>query len=196
METPVVALGCSWGGLSALSVVLEGLPHDLPAAVVVVQHRLHAPSDLAKLLSQHTPWDVCEAEDKEQLSPRRIFLAPPGYHLLVDGDRFALSTEAPENNSRPSVDVLFESMAESFGPRLVAVVLTGANADGAIGLRRVVRHGGAAIVQDPASAERRAMPDAAIAAVPEAVVAPLDELATVIARTVAERHRDRSGTSP
>ena len=190
-----MALGCSWGGLRALSVVLEGLPEDLPAAVVIVQHRMHGPSELAGLLGQHTPWDVCEAEDKEELSPNRVFLAPPGYHLLVDGDRFALSTEAPENNSRPSVDVLFESMAESFGPRLVAVVLTGANADGAVGLRRVVRHGGAAIVQDPATAEKREMPDAAIAAVPDAVVAPLDELASVIARTVQARNRDRSGAS-
>ena len=195
MDGPVVVLGCSWGGLSALSVVLEGLPPDLAAPIVIVQHRMHGPSELARLLSQHTTWDVCEAEDKEELSPNRVFLAPPGYHLLVDGDRFALSTEAPENNSRPSVDVLFESLAESFGPQLVAAVLTGANADGAEGLRAVVRHGGAALVQDPATAEKRAMPDAAIAAVPEAVVAPLAELAPVITRMVAERQRDRSEAS-
>ena len=192
---PIVALGCSWGGLRALSAVLDGLPADLEAALVVVQHRMHAPSELATLLGQHTPWNVCEAEDKEQLSPRRVFLAPPGYHLLVDGGRFALSTEAPENNSRPSVDVLFESMAEAFGPRLVAVVLTGANDDGALGLQQVVRHGGAAIVQDPATAEKRAMPDAAIAAVPEALVAPLDELAPLIVRTVEERAKGRSEAS-
>ena len=192
---PVVVLGCSWGGLHALSIVLEGLPEDLPAAVVIVQHRMHGPSELASLLGQHTPWDVCEAEDKEQLSPKRVFLAPPGYHLLVDGDRFALSTEAPENNSRPSVDVLFESLAESFGERLVAVVLTGANDDGAAGLRQVVRYGGAAIVQDPDTAEKRAMPDAALAAVPSAVVAPLDQLSAVITRAVGERNRPRSDAS-
>ena len=195
-DHPVVALGCSWGGLRALSVVLEGLPDDLAAAVVIVQHRMHGPSELASLLSQHTPWDVCEAEDKEQLSPNRVFLAPPGYHLLVDGDRFALSTEAPEKNSRPSVDVLFESLAESFGERVVAVVLTGANDDGAAGLREVVRYGGAAIVQHPDTAEKRAMPDAAIAAVPAALVAPLDELATVITRAVGDRTRPRSDASP
>ena len=195
MDGAVVVLGCSWGGLSALSTVLEGLPADLAAAVVIVQHRMHGPSELASLLAQHTSWDVCEAEDKEALSPNRVFLAPPGYHLLVDGDRFALSTEAPENHSRPSVDVLFESLAESYGPRLVAVVLTGANNDGAAGLQRVVRYGGAAIVQDPETAEKRAMPDAALEAVPDAVVAPLDQLASVIARTVAERNRDRSEAS-
>jgi two-component system chemotaxis response regulator CheB len=192
---PVIALGCSWGGLRALSTVLDGLPADLEAAVVAVQHRPHARSELAGLLRLHTAWDVCEAEDKEELSPRRVFLAPPGYHLLVDGHRFALSTEAPENNSRPSVDVLFQSLAEAFGPRLVAVVLTGANDDGAAGLRQVVRHGGVAIVQDPATAEKRAMPDAAIAAVPDALVAPLDALASLIARTVAERARGRSEAS-
>jgi two-component system chemotaxis response regulator CheB len=178
-----------------MSMILDGLPPDLDAAVVVVQHRMHAPSELASLLGQHTPWDVCEADDKEELSARRVFLAPPGYHLLVDGQRFALSTEAPENNSRPSVDVLFESLAEAFGPRLVAVVLTGANDDGALGLQHVVRHGGAAIVQDPATAEKRAMPDAAIAAVPEAVVAPLEELAPAIVRAVIERARGRSEAS-
>ncbi len=164
--------------------------------VVVVQHRMHGPSELAPLLALHTSWDVCEAEDKEQLSPRRVFLAPPGYHLLVDGDRFALSTEAPENNSRPSVDVLFESMAASFGPRLVAGVLTGANADGALGLQEVVRHGGAAIVQDPATAEKRAMPDAAIAAVPQARIVPLDDVASEINQAVADRTaRGRSEAS-
>lgn len=184
----VVVLGCSWGGMQAVSVVLEGLPPDLAAAVVVVQHRMHAPSELASLLGQHTPWDVCEAEDKEELSPGRVFLAPPGYHLLVDGDRFALSTEAPENNSRPSVDVLFESMAEAFGPRLVAVVMTGANDDGARGLQEVARYGGTVLVQDPATAEKRAMPDAAIAAVPRALVVPLADLASSITSAVARRH--------
>lgn len=192
---PVVAVGCSWGGLHALSVVLEALPEDLGAAVVIVQHRTHARSELAPLLGQHTPWEVCEAEDKEQLSPNRVFLAPPGYHLLVDGDRFALSTDAPEQHSRPSVDVLFESMAESFGDRLIAVVLTGANADGAAGLERVVRHGGVAIVQDPQTAEKRAMPEAAIAAVPEAAVAPLDAIGAAITAAVAERARGRSDAS-
>lgn len=189
MAHPVVVIGCSWGGLHALSKILEGLPADLQAPVVVVQHRMHGPSELAALLAQHTSWDVCEAEDKEELSLNRVFLAPPGYHLLVDGGRFALSTEAPENNSRPSVDVVFESMAEAFGPRLVAVVLTGANEDGAAGLRHVARYGGATIVQDPTTAEKQEMPAAAIAAVPDAVVAPLDEVASVIARTVAERIR-------
>ena len=192
MDRPheIIAVGCSWGGLGALSELFEALPPDLPAAVVVVQHRLHGPSELSHLLSQHTRWPVCEAEDKEPIGPAQVYLAPPGYHLLVDDDRFALSTEAPVGGSRPSIDVAFESMAESFGPRLVGVVLTGANADGAAGLAQVVRRGGTAVVQDPVTAEKREMPDAAIAAVPDALVVPLDRLGAVIAAVVRGRRVD------
>jgi len=183
----IVAVGCSWGGLDALSAVLDGLPQDLPAAVVVVQHRMHRPSELAMLLGKHTSWPVCEAEDKEGLSPGRVYLAPPGYHLLVDGDRFALSTEAPVQNSRPSVDVLFQSIAEAYGPRVIGVVLTGANADGAAGLSEIVRNGGVALVQDPATAEREAMPRAALATGVEALVVPLPDLSAALTRVVQER---------
>jgi two-component system chemotaxis response regulator CheB len=173
--------------MDAAARVLEGLPADLDVAVVIVQHRMHRPSELAAILGRHTSWQVCEADDKEGLSPRRVFLAPPGYHLLVDGDRFALSTEGPQRGSRPSIDVLFESLADAFGPRVIGVVLTGANDDGAAGLASVVAAGGAAVVQDPSTAARPAMPEAARARVPEAVVAPLDDLAATITRLAAGR---------
>lgn len=194
-DHPVVAIGCSWGGLQALSVVLEGLPRDLAAAVVIVQHRAHAPSSLASLLADHTPWPVCEAEDKEPISPGHVYLAPPGYHLLADGGRFALSTEAPVSHSRPSVDVLFESLAQSFGRRVIGVILTGANADGAAGLAEIIRHGGGAVVQSPTSAEKRAMPDAAIASAAGAEVASITEVASVVARLVARVAPENSGTA-
>lgn len=183
----VVAVGCSWGGLDALSTLLEGLPADLPAAIVIVQHRMHRPSDLGSLLGKHTSWTVCEAEDKEGLSPGRVYLAPPGYHLLVDGDRFALSTEGPVRNSRPSVDVFFESVAEAYGPRVIGVVLTGANDDGAVGLSEIVRNGGTAIVQDPATAERAVMPEAALATGVDALVVPMPELSGTLTRVVQQR---------
>lgn len=189
---PIVAIGCSWGGLEALSAVLEGIPDELPAAVVIVQHRMHRPSELANLLANHISWPVCEAEDKEGVGPRRVHLAPPGYHLLVDGDRFALSTEAPVRNSRPSVDVLFESVAEAYGPRVIGVVLTGANDDGARGLARIVDAGGLAIIQDPATAERRAMPQAAIDAGIDALVVPLADLGATISRAVCDRTNEGS----
>ena len=188
----VVGIGCSWGGLGALSTILDDLPGDLDAALVIVQHRPHAASGLAKLLSAHTSWPVCEADDKEPMSKQHVYLAPPGYHLLVDDDRFALSTEAPVQNSRPSIDVLFDSLASTFAERVIGVVLTGANDDGAAGLREIVRAGGTAVVQDPATAEKRAMPDAALAAVPDAAVAPIDGLAAVITRLVQDRSRQGS----
>lgn len=185
----LVAIGCSWGGLDAVETILVGLPTDLAATVVVVQHRVHAPSDLASLLGAHTPWAVCEAEDKEEIGPRRVFLAPPGYHLLVDGGRFALSTEGPVQHSRPSIDVFFESVADGFGPQAIGVVLTGANDDGAAGLADIARRGGAAVVQDPATALKPEMPAAALKAVPGAEVVALDGIAAVVARLVAERTR-------
>jgi two-component system chemotaxis response regulator CheB len=186
----VVVVGCSWGGLGAVSRLLEGIPSDLPAAVVVIQHRMHAPSELARLLGQHTRWPVSEAEDKETIRAGQVYLAPPGYHLLVDGDRFALSTEAPVGGSRPSIDVAFESVAESLGPRAIGVVLTGANDDGAAGLAEIVRRGGVAVVQDPATAEKRAMPQAALTAAPSAIVVPLDALGATVAGLVADREVD------
>ncbi len=193
--TPVVAVGCSWGGLEAVSAVLEAIPADLMATLVVVQHRMHRQSQLDSLLGQHTTWSVCEADDKERLSPQRVYLAPPGYHLLVDGDCFALSTEAPVRNSRPSVDVLFESVAEAFGARAIGVVLTGANADGARGLQSIVRHGGSALIQDPATAERRVMPDAAIATGVDAAVVSLDALGSAIVERVLAISTSRSEAS-
>ena len=160
----LVVVGCSWGGLAAVGSLLDHLPTGIPIAVVVAQHRSPAPSAFTSLIGAHTSWPVCEAEDKEHISPGTVHVAPGGYHLLVDGPRFALTTEAPVRHSRPSIDVLFESAAESFTDRVVALVLTGANDDGAVGVRRVVHRGGVVVVQDPETADRREMPDAAIAA--------------------------------
>lgn len=194
-DFPIIAIGCSWGGLDAVSAILDGIPDVLPAAVVIVQHRMHRPSELGQLLGRHTAWPVCEAEDKEGVSPNRVYLAPPGYHLLVDRERFALSTEGPVRNSRPSVDVLFESVAEAYGPRVIGVVLTGANDDGASGIVEIVGHGGVAIIQDPATAERSAMPEAAIATGVHALVVPLRDLASTLTTVVQERAA-RTDASP
>ncbi len=185
--TVLVAIGCSWGGLDAVEAVLDRLPSDLSGTVVIVQHRAHAPSDLASLLGRYTSWDVCEAEDKEEIGTQRVFLAPPGYHLLVDGGRFALSTEGPVQHSRPSIDVFFESVADAFGPRAIGVVLTGSNNDGAAGLAAIARRGGATVVQDPATALKPDMPTAALRAVPDAEVVGLEDIADVVRRLVDER---------
>ena len=119
-----------------------------------------------------------EVDDKLPIEPSRVYLAPPDYHLLVERGHFSLSIEAPVRFSRPSIDVLFESAADAYGGRLVAVVLTGSNDDGRRGLCRVKEAGGMVLVQDPATAERREMPDAAIATGLADEVLPIPALAS------------------
>jgi two-component system, chemotaxis family, protein-glutamate methylesterase/glutaminase len=170
----LVAVGASWGGLKAVGDVLAGLGEDFAAAVVVAQHRDEHEYEnlLPDLLARRTALRVAEADDKLALEPGCVVLAPAGYHVLVEDGSVELSCEGRVQFSRPSIDVLFESAADSYGERMVAVVLTGANADGASGLAEVARRGGYTIVQDPETAERPEMPAAALAAVrPDAVLA-------------------------
>jgi two-component system chemotaxis response regulator CheB len=161
----MVAIGASWGGLEAIGRLLARLPSGFPAAVVVVQHRGTSTPDgvMRHYLEQRCSLEVIDAEDKLPLEDGRVYLGPPDYHLLVDDGFLGLSLEAPVAYSRPSVDVLFESAADSYGAALAAVVLTGANNDGSRGVVAVKRAGGTVLVQDPEQAERREMPDAAIA---------------------------------
>jgi len=177
VDAEVVVVGASWGGVAAASRLLALLPDDFGCPVVLVLHRSPAPSQLAALLVRHTSWRVCEAEDKEPITSSSLYLAPPGYHLLVEPGRLALSTEAPVAWSRPSIDVTFASAADAYAERLVGVVLTGANADGAEGLAHIAYRGGLAIVQDPAEADDPVMPRAALEAVPDALVLPIDGIA-------------------
>jgi two-component system chemotaxis response regulator CheB len=162
----LVVIGASWGGLHAVSAILRGLPADHRVPIVVVQHRSReAEGLLARLLQDVTPLQVCEVDDKQAVLPAHLYVAPPDYHLLVEdgpeGAHFTLSTDGPVRYSRPSIDVTMVSAAEAYGARALAVVCTGANDDGARGARRIVDRGGAALVQDPATAEVRTMPEAA-----------------------------------
>jgi two-component system chemotaxis response regulator CheB len=120
-----------------------------------------------------------------------VLVAPADYHLLVEGGSVALSVDAPEHYSRPSIDVLFETAADAYGERAAGVVLTGANADGAEGLARIARRGGRAIVQDPGTALRREMPDAALAATPDASVLALEEIGPLLCSLAAVREGSR-----
>jgi two-component system chemotaxis response regulator CheB len=173
----IVVVGTSWGGLAALRTLVSGLPDTFQMAVTIVQHR-HKDSDqlLRVLLQERSVLDVCEVEDKMPLEHGRIYVAPPDYHTLVEPGYFSLSTEAPVRFSRPSIDVTFISAADSYTHRTVGIVLTGANQDGAEGLRRISDRGGMALVQDPTTAESPAMPTAAMQAVPRARVMSLDEI--------------------
>jgi two-component system, chemotaxis family, protein-glutamate methylesterase/glutaminase len=188
----LVAIGSSWGGLNALQRVLSRLPTGFAAAVVVAQHRSARADDslLMTLLGGSTTLTVRDADDKDQLRPGLVLIAPPDYHMLIEPGTVALSCEEPVAFSRPSIDVLFESAADAYEERVVGVVLTGSNADGAAGLAAIRRRGGATIVQDPEQAERPEMPRAAVAAVPDAQVLPLeaiaDKLTAIVGTTPAE----------
>jgi two-component system, chemotaxis family, protein-glutamate methylesterase/glutaminase len=177
-----VAIGASAGGVQALLQILPALPADYPFAVLVV---VHVPPDrdnaLVPLLEGKCKVAVKEAEDKEPIRASVVYFAPSDYHLLLEADgSLSLSSDELVNLSRPSIDVLFESAADAFGPALTGVVLTGANDDGALGLRAVADAGGLAIVEDPASAYATAMPAAASHACPQAKVLSLENLTSYL----------------
>jgi two-component system, chemotaxis family, protein-glutamate methylesterase/glutaminase len=178
----IVVVGTSWGGLAALRTLVAGLPDSFQMAVTLVQHR-HKDSDhlLRTLLQERSTLRVFEVEDKMPLEHGHIYVAPPNYHTLIEPGYFSLSTDAPVRFSRPSIDVTFASAADSYAHRTVGIVLTGANEDGAEGLRRISDRGGLAIVQDPDSAESRPMPEAARNAVPRARVMTLDGISAFLA---------------
>jgi two-component system chemotaxis response regulator CheB len=178
MSYDLIAIGASWGGLHAVSTLLDGLSSEVGAAVVVAQHR--GPDSgrdmLEALLQRHSDRPVSAPDDKAPIEPRHVYIAPADYHLLVEQDHFALSTDTRVQHARPSIDVLFESVADVYRERAIGIVLTGANADGAEGLAAIKAQGGVSIVQEPGSAERRTMPDAAIAATVADAVLPLEEI--------------------
>lgn len=182
----VVLIGASVGGFRALKVILGGLPADFPAAIAVVLHRSpHGESRLAELLGRRTRLRVKEAAEGDHLMPGVVHIAPPGRHLLIGHDGLlSLSDAAKVRHSRPSVDRLFESGAKSLGERIIAVVLTGYDGDGADGVRAVKRWGGMVLAQNLASAEVFDMPQASIATGTVDLVLPLEEIAGILLRLV------------
>ena len=182
MAYEIVVVGTSWGGLAALRQLITGLPGSFALPIVVVQHR-HKESNhlLTSLLQDRTRLCVCDVEDKAPISAGNLYLAPADYHLLVEDGHFSLSTEEAVLFSRPSIDVTFTSVADAYGSHAVGIILTGANSDGADGLRRIFDRGGLAFVQRPETAESPIMPTAAIRAVPKARVLTIPEIAAAVA---------------
>jgi two-component system chemotaxis response regulator CheB len=177
-----VVIGASAGALEALSVILPALPADIKLPLIVV---VHLPPDrrsmLADLLQAKCRIPVREAEDKEPISGGTVYFAPPDYHLLIETDKcLSLSSDEPVLFSRPSIDVLFESAADAYGPALIGIVLSGANNDGAKGMSAIVEAGGIAIVQSPDSAFASTMPEAAIEMSPRAQVMSLEAIAAYL----------------
>ena len=178
-KVEAVVIGGSAGGLEAIGTLLGALPERFVPSILVV---LHIPPDkpslLAEIYAPRCRLPVREAMDKEKMEPGTIYVSPPDYHLLVETDRtLALSREPPVRFSRPSIDVMFESAAEVFGDALTAIVVSGANDDGAEGLAAVRRAGGRAWVQSPAEAQASTMPAAAIERAGADLVASIRDLA-------------------
>jgi two-component system chemotaxis response regulator CheB len=183
MAHELIVIGGSWGGMRALASVLDALPAGFEIPVVVAQHRAASTDDvLEQVLARSSQLEVVTATDKEPLAPGRVYVAPADYHLLVERGHLALSTDDAVEFSRPSVDVLFESAADMYGPRLVGVLLTGVNQDGAAGLARIAATGGFTVAQDPETAERGEMPAAAIERGAARRVLPLERIGPFLAQ--------------
>jgi two-component system chemotaxis response regulator CheB len=187
----LIVIGASWGGLVALEKVLGALPADFAVPVVIAQHRAvdSGAGALSHVLGVCSGRDVHDVSDKDPIEPGQVYVAPSDYHLLVESYGFALSTEGTVRHSRPSIDVLFESAADVYGERLVGVILTGANDDGADGIARIRRRGGLTIAQDPASAERPEMPAAAIATGAVQRVVPLEDIAPLLTEVCGDERQ-------
>ncbi len=191
----VVALGASVGGLQAISTILAKLPASFPAPIVIVQHLSpHTPSQMAHILSRRTALQVKEAEAGDRLRAGAVYVAPPAWHLLVSSDEILFLSDADKvHHSRPAVDVLFLSLAESCGDRAVGVVLTGGNCDGTAGLQAIKAAGGTTFAQDEQSSEDVSMPRHAAATGAVDFVLPLPDIAAALVALVSPSTVVRSG---
>ncbi len=177
-----IVIGASAGGVEALMTLLPALSAAFRPPIFIVLHLPRdRPSLLPKVFAQKCKLPVVEAQDKEPVRPSTVYFAPPDYHLLIDaGPQLALSDDEPVNFSRPAIDVLFESAADIYGPRLLGMVLTGANEDGAQGLAAVCKAGGVSIIQQPGSAQVKQMVVSALKRNPASHVLDLGGIAAVL----------------
>lgn len=182
MKYGAVVIGTSAGGLYALSTLLEALPPDFPLPVIIVQHRSREERTLLEeVLTQKCRIKIRQAEEKEIIQKSTVYFAPPDYHLLIERDHsFSLTYDERVNYSRPSIDVLFESAAYVYKNRLLAILLTGANHDGAAGIKTIKSLGGTTIAQDPQNALYPAMPRSAITTGCVQHILNLDEIKTFL----------------
>ena len=183
----IVAIGTSAGGVAALLFLAKNLPAKLPASVLVTLHLPpHAGSVLDDVLSRAGPLNAAFAANGDVLRKGRIYLAPPGCHLIVEGERLALGGGPRENNARPAIDPMFRSAALCCGSRTIGVVLTGTLDDGASGLWAVKQAGGITVVQDPHEAAFPEMPRAALGLTEPDHIVGLAELPALLEKLVHE----------
>ena len=179
-----IVIGASAGGFKALSQILAMLTPGFRMTVVIVIHlRADSKQEWIKILAEKLKLNIKEAEEKETLHPGVIYVAPPNYHLLIEEDKtFSLSMEEKVNFARPSIDVLFESAAYAYNNKLLGIILTGANSDGAWGMKKIKEKGGYTIVQDPKEAEFNEMPSSVVRTMNVDQILPLKEIAELLER--------------
>ena len=193
----VVAIGASLGGLDAVRALLRNIPEDFTAPIVVAQHRMNDPDGLlVDLLAGQSRLPVSEPDDKEPILCGHVYVAPPDYHLIVERGYFALSTDEAVCHARPSIDVLFESVALSYGPLAIAVVLTGSSRDGAEGARAVKAAGGRVLVQDPRTAWSPVAPKAVLATTAVDAVLDIDGLGAKLTALCARAATTERASAP
>jgi len=182
MVYEAVVIGVSAGGINALKVIFSAISEKFKLPVIVVQH-LHPHSDsfLPNYLDSISKLNIKEAEDKELICEGTVYTAPANYHLLIEEDKtLSLNTDEKINYSRPSIDVLFNSAADAYQSKLIGVILTGANDDGVLGMKKIKKYGGMTIVQDPKSAEAEFMPLAVIKQLQVDHISPLEKIGQLL----------------
>lgn len=179
----LLIIGGSAGSLDVLIQMLPSLNKRLDLAVVIVQHRKAGESLLADLLADKTTWPVKEAEEKDAIEKNTIYLAPADYHLLIEKDKtFSLDFSEKLHYSRPAIDISFETAADAYGSSAAAILLSGANADGAEGLKKIKQAGGLTIVQQPSEASIAYMPEQAIQLFRPDYIATVQEIISIVNR--------------
>ncbi len=177
-----IVIGVSSGGMAALKAILPSLPSNFSMPVIIVQHiGVNSENHWIDILSKICRINIKEADEKEKIIAGTVYVAPANYHLLIEKDEtFSLSIDERVNYARPSIDILFETAAETFKEHLIGIILTGSNNDGAAGLKKIKDCGGIVIVQDPATAESGFMPSAAIASTRTNNVLPIEKITELL----------------
>ena len=189
MQYQAIVIGVSSGGMSALKIIFSALPADFSLPIIIVQHvGPHSDSQWIKILNSQSLLQIKEADEKEKIQKGIIYIAPPNYHLLIEKNKtLSLTIDERVNFARPSIDVLFESAAEAYKNKLIGVILTGANHDGAKGLKSIKYYGGLAIIQDPETAESAYMPRSAIAVVNPDYLGSIEGITAFIIQIAQEK---------
>jgi len=188
MNYEAIVIGVSSGGMNALNYIFSTLPADFSIPIIIVQHvSARSDNEWINLLNNKSNLTIKEADEKEKIAcpteqsfgreTGKVYIAPANYHLLIEKDRtFSLTIDELVNFARPSIDVLFESAAEAYKNKLIGIVLTGANNDGAKGIKRIKECGGLAVIQDPETAESSTMPASAIAVIKPDYILSLEKI--------------------